>query len=123
MKPKELKKLSGQKFSKIELKKLSGQIRRSKEYAEWKQKVLDRDDVNLKSPNVHHRKPFKAILVENGIHTLVDAKKCEELWDITNGITIGQGEHRILSLLERLGSITPGFRISLEEFLGKVGKK
>ena len=76
MKPKEFKKLSGQKFSKKELKKLSGQIRRSKEYAEWKQKVLNRDDLNLKSPNVHHKKPFKKILVENGIQTLEDAKNC-----------------------------------------------
>jgi len=123
MKPKELKKLSGQKFSKKDFKKLSGQIRRSKEYAEWKQKVLKRDHLNLKSPNVHHRKPFKKILIENDIQTLEQAKKCLELWDIENGITIGQGEHRILSLLERVSSITPGFRMSLEEFLGKVSSK
>ena len=106
-----------------EFKKLSGQIRRSKEYAEWKQKVLDRDDLNLKSPNVHHRKPFKKILLDNGIQTLQQAKDCQELWDISKGITIKKGEHRILSLLERLGSITPGFKMSLEEFLGKVGEK
>jgi len=123
MKPKELKKLSGQKFSKKELKKLSGQIRRSKEYAEWKQKVMDRDDLSLKSPNVHHRKPFKKILLDNGIQTLQQAKDCKELWDISNGRTIGKGEHRILSLLERISSITPGFKMSLEEFLGKVGEK
>lgn len=68
-----------------ELKKLAGQIRRSPKYLEWKQKILTRDDLNLKSPNVHHRKPFKAILIDNHITTLEDAKKCKELWDLKNG--------------------------------------
>ena len=103
-----------------EFKKLCGQIRRSKEYAEWKQKVLDRDELNLKSPNVHHRKSFKKILMENHITTLEEAKKCPELWYTSNGITIKKGEHRILSLLERMNSITPGFEISLMEFLEKM---
>ena len=106
-----------------ELKKLSGQIRRSQKYLEWKQKVLDRDDLNLKSSNVHHRKAFKTILIENHITTLEDAKKCPELWDLKNGIVIGKGEHRILSLLERIKTITPGFRLELEEFLLGESKK
>ena len=103
-----------------ELKKLAGQIRRSPKYLEWKQKILNRDHLNLKSPNVHHRKPFKTILIDNHISTLKEAEKCKELWDLENGITIGRGEHRILSLLERIKTITPGFRIEIEEFLRGV---
>ena len=110
-------------MNKKELKKLCGQIRRSPKYLEWKQKVLSRDDLNLKSPNVHHRKSFKTILKDNNIQTLEEAKRCSELWDINNGITIGKGEHRIISLLERIKTITPGFRIILIEFLRKVGEK
>lgn len=106
-----------------QFKKLCGQIRRSPEYLEWKQKILDRDHLNLKSPNVHHRKPFNKILKDNHITTLEEAKKCQELWDTENGRVISKGEHRILSLLERMKSATPGFRLELNEFLKKVGEK
>ena len=106
-----------------QLRKLSGQIRRSPEYTKWKKEVLERDGLNLKSPNVHHLKPFKQILIDNHIQTLADAKKCEELWDISNGLTITKGEHRILSLLERTKTITLGFKQFLEEYLKKVGLK
>ncbi len=106
-----------------EFKKLFGQIRRSQEYLKWKQEVLERDGLNLKSPNVHHLKPFKQILIENDIQTLADAKKCKELWDISNGRTITKGEHRILSLLERMKTITLGFKQFLEEFVEKVELK
>lgn len=111
------------KLNKKQFKKLAGQIRRSPEYLEWKQKILDRDHLNLKSPNVHHRKPFKKILVDNHITTLEEAKRCPELWDVDNGIVIGKGEHRILSLLERMKSATPGFRLELNEFLEVAGEK
>ena len=59
-----------------EFKKLAGQIRRSPEYAEWKQKILDRDGLNLKSPNVHHWRPFNQILIDSDIQSMEDAKKC-----------------------------------------------
>ena len=106
-----------------QFRKLSGQIRRSPEYLKWKQEVLNRDGLNLKSPNVHHRKSFKKILIENNIQTLAEAKKCKELWDISNGLTITKGEHRILSLLERTKTITLGFKQFLEEFVEKVELK
>ncbi len=106
-----------------QFKKLSGQIRRSPEYLKWKQEVLERDGLNLKSPNVHHLKPFKQILIENCIQTLADAKKCKELWYISNGVTITKGEHRILSLLERMNSITLGFKQFLEVYLEKAELK
>ena len=100
-----------------EFKKLQGQIRRSRKYLTWKKKVLRRDNLKLKSPNVHHKKSFKRILKENNIRSLEDAYKCKELWDIKNGITISKGEHRIISLLERTKSSTPGFLEILKEYI------
>ncbi len=104
-----------------EFKKLAGQIRRSPEYAEWKQKILDRDGLNLKSPNVHHWRPFNQILIDNDIQSMEDAKKCWALWSLLNGVTISKGEHRILSLLERMKSATPGFQMALRKFLFRMG--
>lgn len=102
-----------------EFKKLCGQIRRSKEYLEWKNKILLRDNLNLKSPNIHHKKSFNTILIENNIQTQADAKECKELWDLDNGITISKGEHRIVSLLERMKYNTPGFLQILKEYINK----
>ena len=102
-----------------EFKKLCGQIRRSKKYLNWKKKILLRDNLKLKSPNVHHKKSFNKILIENDIKTLDDVKKCKELWDINNGITISRGEHRIVSLLERMKNNTPGFLQILRDYIGK----
>ena len=111
------------KMKRKEFKKLAGQIRRSPMYAEWKQKILDRDDLNLKSPNIHHKKSFNQILIDNNIQSLEDARKCKALWDTNNGITITKGEHRILSLLERVKTITPGFQKFLRDFLRRVKLK
>ena len=102
-----------------EFKKLCGQIRRSEKYLNWKKKILKRDNLNLNSPNVHHKKSFKKILIENDIQSLKDAEKCKELWDISNGITISKGEHRIVSLLERMKNNTPGFKEILNYYGGK----
>lgn len=100
-----------------EFKKLCGQIRRSEKYLNWKKKVLARDNLNLKSPNVHHKKSFKKILIDNNIQSVDDANKCKELWDLNNGITISRGEHRIVSLLERMKNNTPGFLKILKDYV------
>ncbi len=107
-------------MEKKEFKKLCGQIRRSQEYAEWKQKIIDRDGLNLKSPNVHHWKPFNKILIDNNVQSMEDARKCQILWSLKNGVTISKGEHRILSLIERMKSATPGFQMALRKFLFRV---
>jgi len=109
-------------MEKKEFKKLCGQIRRSQEYTEWKQKIIDRDNLNLNSPNVHHWKPFNQILIDYNIQSLEDARKCKALWSLLNGVTISKGEHRILSLLERMKSATPGFKMALSKFLFKIGE-
>jgi len=102
-----------------EFKKLCGQIRRSKKYKEWKEKIIKRDNLKIKTPNIHHKKPFNEILQENNIKTLPHALKCKELWNLDNGVTIKRGEHQILSLLERIKYFTPGFLYCLKEFLNK----
>ena len=89
----------------------------------WKQAVLDRDGLDLKNPNVHHWKPFNQILIEHNVQSVEDACKCRELWNINNGITINRGEHKILSLMERTNSATPGFQMALRKFLFKCGEK
>ena len=104
-------------MNKKEFKKLCGQIRRSNKYINWKKKILNRDKLNLKSPNVHHIKPFNIILRENNITTLEEAKVCKELWNLENGITIGQGEHRIVSLLERIKYPTKAFLDVLNNYI------
>ncbi len=106
-------------MKKKEFKKLCGQIRRSKKYLIWKNKILKRDNLNLKFPNIHHKKSFRDILIENDIKSLKDAEKCKELWDIDNGVTISKGEHRILSLLERMKSNTPGFLNIIKDYVNK----
>ena len=112
--------MNSRKFKKLstkEFKKLCGQIRRSKKYLDWKQKILIRDNLNLKSPNVHHKKSFKRILIENDIKSVKESEKCKELWDLNNGITISKGEHRIVSLMERMKYNTPGFLQILKDYL------
>lgn len=106
-------------MGKKEFKKLCGQIRRSEKYLIWKKEILDRDNLNLKSPNIHHKKPFNKILIDNDIKSLLDAEKCDELWEIDNGITISKGEHRIVSLLERMKYNTPGFLKILKDYIEK----
>ncbi len=100
-----------------EFKKLCGQIRRSPKYFIWKNKVLQRDKPKIKFPNVHHKKSFTQILIENNVQSLDDAKKCKELWDLDNGITISRGEHRVITLLERIKYASPGFLGILGEYI------
>lgn len=97
-------------MEKKEFKKLCGQIRRSKKYLDWKEKIIKRDNLDIKTYNIHHIKPFNEILLKNGVTTLLEAEKCSELWNISNGTMIKKGEHHILSQLERMKSITLGFR-------------
>lgn len=107
------------KLSRKEFKKLCGQIRRSDKYKIWKNKVLRRDKLNIKYPNVHHKKSFTQILIDNEVKSLDDATKCKELWELDNGITISRGEHRIITLLERIKYPSLGFLGILREYINR----
>jgi hypothetical protein len=82
---------------------LEEDIRHSSKYKEWRTKVFSRDGYKdwfcglretLKNPiNAHHIKPFWKILNENGITSLSESERCEELWDINNGVTMLRKTH------------------------------
>jgi hypothetical protein len=43
--------------------------------------------------NAHHIKPLATIIEEYRITTLEQAMACEELWDVSNGITMLEVNH------------------------------
>jgi len=102
---------------KKELNKLCLKIRSCKKYKAWRQAVLLRDNEKLKNLQVHHKDPFRDIISRNNIKSIEDAEKCRELWNISNGITITKGEHRILSLIERYKYHTDGFFTAMYQLL------
>lgn len=77
------------------------QIRFCEEYDIWRTQVFERDlyvcqdcrDITKRNLEAHHLKLFSLILKENNIDSLDKAKKCLELWDLNNGITLCQDCH------------------------------
>jgi hypothetical protein len=72
------------------------QIRTCFQYRQWRSDVFTRDEFTCKhcgykkgkSLNAHHVKSQSSIIAENNIKIFEDAIKCEELWNINNGITL-----------------------------------
>jgi hypothetical protein len=80
---------------------LNERIRESSKYYEWRNAIYKRDnytdvttgergDGNL---NVHHLVPYSEIMDRNNITTYEEAMACDELWDISNGITMIDRNH------------------------------
>ena len=69
------------------------QIRLLIEYIVWRRLVFERDNYicqdcgSKEKIEAHHKKSLQVILMENNIHTLKEAKDCQELWKVGNGIT------------------------------------
>jgi hypothetical protein len=70
-------------------------IRKCPKYVKWRKEVVIRDNFRCydcgASPerfHVHHMKSFLKIIKENGVETLEDGLKCEELWEESNGTTL-----------------------------------
>jgi hypothetical protein len=113
--------------------KFENLIRRNKKYLKWRQKILQRDcpdcskeEAKRQKLQVHHLTPFNEILLRNNIKNTAEAMRCEELWDINNGIVLRKGEHRVITLIERQKTITPGFiqyLKNLSKELNKILKK
>jgi len=66
-------------------------------YKEWRKKVFRKDywtcqicGTKGKKIWADHIKPFSLIIKENKIKTIINAKNCEELWNINNGRTVCQ---------------------------------
>jgi hypothetical protein len=75
---------------------LSVLIRQLREYREWRSDVYHRDRFACQhcgnnqggNLNPHHIKAFSMIMDKYNIKSLEEARKCEELWDINNGVTL-----------------------------------
>ena len=80
---------------------LKERIRESSRYYEWRNAIYKRDnytDVTTGEKgdgdlNAHHLIPFAEIMDRNHITTYEEAMACEELWDISNGITMLEKNH------------------------------
>lgn len=79
---------------------LNKMIRELFEYREWIRKVFERDNYTCQKCKIrggyleaHHIKLFSLILKEYNIKTIEDARKCEALWDVNNGITYCEDCH------------------------------
>jgi len=81
---------------------LSRQIMNLWEYRQWRSDVFTRDDFTCQecgssksgTLQAHHLKAKCEIIKEHNIKTAEDAKKCEELWNINNGVTLCKGCHK-----------------------------
>jgi hypothetical protein len=80
---------------------LTERIRESSRYYEWRNAIYKRDNYtdvttgergngNL---NAHHLVPYAEIMDRNNITSYEEAMACEELWDISNGITMIDRNH------------------------------
>lgn len=80
-------------------------IRKCFLYRLWRSDVFTRDDFTCQKCNkrggrleAHHKKPFADIIEFNDIRTLQEARVCEELWNINNGITLCKKCHKVYRL-------------------------
>ena len=79
---------------------LNIQIRKSLEYKIWQITVFRNNGYaciwcgSKKKIEADHIKAFCLILKENNIHSIEDALKCEELWNINNGRTLCHECHK-----------------------------
>jgi hypothetical protein len=79
---------------------LNNAIRSSSKMNKWRSDVFKRDNytdviTGLKSHNLnaHHLISFQDLISKYEITTLQEALDCEELWDISNGITLDRDNH------------------------------
>ncbi len=75
-------------------------IRNTTKYLNWRLSILKRDDFTYRicyasvkenkslRLEVHHAKTFDDICNENNVTTVEQALGCEELWSMTNGVSI-----------------------------------
>lgn len=72
------------------------------EYKQWRSAVFERDGWKCRTCGIfgvyvtaHHIKSFRKIIRENNIKSTEEAMTCQELWDITNGITLCEPCHSL----------------------------
>jgi len=79
-------------------------IRRMIEYKKWKCNVLQRDNWTCQSCgvrgeilDVHHIVPFIEIINKNIVETHDQARECDDLWDVNNGVSLCIHCHKIIT--------------------------
>ena len=82
--------------------KIDKLCRGMREYSEWRSDVFTRDNWTCQTCGItgvyvtgHHKKGFMAILKENNIKTVNQARKCQQLWDRNNGVTLCEECHKL----------------------------
>lgn len=83
----------------IRITDLTNRIRQIRECKLWKKSCLQRDKVcqgcySTNHLEVDHIEPLTALLKLHKIASVEAAKACQELWDITNGLTLCHSCHR-----------------------------
>lgn len=75
-------------------------IRTMKEYKDWRTSIFIRDNFTCQDCGnkgyitAHHIKGFSQILKDNNIKNRIEARNCDEIWDITNGKTLCEECHK-----------------------------
>ena len=76
-------------------------IRVSDKFKQWRKSVYERDHYTCQVLGVvggtlaaHHIVTFSSLMKKHHIETFEEAMSCDELWDISNGITLSYEEHR-----------------------------
>jgi hypothetical protein len=76
-------------------------VRQMPENLLWRSQVFERDAWICQTFHkrgyleAHHIKSFSSIIKDNGITSLEQAHQCQELWDISNGITLCKKCHNM----------------------------
>lgn len=77
-------------------------IRSMVENKEWRTNVFIRDKWTCQTCSIrgvyvtaHHIKSFSKIIKEHKIKTREEARRCSELWDINNGVTLCEECHKL----------------------------
>jgi len=77
-------------------------IRMMDEYKEWRSKVFERDNWTCQTCGqrgnyleAHHINELIELVLENNVRSVDDAKGCEELWNIDNGVTLCKECHNL----------------------------
>jgi 5-methylcytosine-specific restriction endonuclease McrA len=76
-------------------------IKKTFEYRQWRSDIFGRDnwtcqDCNKKSRKIeaHHIIYLAIIIKEYGLKNIIEARECEKLWDINNGVTLCKECHK-----------------------------
>jgi len=77
-------------------------VRKLPEYKQWRSAVFERDNWTCQTCGArgtyleaHHIKELHLIIKEGIIKTAQDSKRCKQLWDINNGVTLCKNCHNL----------------------------